>query len=390
MPLTRAIIFVSHHPSDLLLYKQLAILAKRLRPETSILLFKVNHRYYKGFDMTPYQSHFERIEEFPFITYEKNLWKGMRHINEFKKRLSEARSLLEQFDHIDVYVQHSAWLPVNMLLFFFAHLQNARHITRWNFGQEKQEGTEKDKVRTSLCFLYRLLFGNSYKVYAVRTLQEGKFVDFLYAQPVPGRKLTVVSPAKEARHLQNSLPFPLFKPDPGKKKDMVVIFGDEDILEFTEYVDNRKTAEKKLLAFFESVQKTYPDCNIYYKPHPADTKYMPGIGEGVYKSFEPGVNTQSILAAYHTRIKAVYTVFSTSAVWSSFFGIPSYVLYPLIYNQRGLTRFDDVFKRESIHSRFILPVIAPDQIGTIDEAREAIHYVNLDAIGEPYRSILTQ
>lgn len=385
----RAKIFVSHHPSDLLLYKNLIILTKKLMPEAPIILFKVNHRYYKTFDFSPYKSYFDIVEEFPFITYQKNLWQGMREMRQFKERLAQAKTLLEQFDHVDVLIQNSAWLPVNMLLFFFAKANAVKHIFRWDFGMEEHKKTKRGRWRTFYCRLYQTLFGNSYKVHAVSTLK-GKFVDFAFSQPVPGQKLTIVSPAGSIKHLaKEELSFPLLTHRTPEKKDMVVIFGDADILDWKEYVDNRKEAEKKLIAFFERLNVVYRNYSIYYKPHPADEKLMPGIKKGVYHAFTNGVNTQSILDTYHSRIKAVYTVFSTSAMWSSFFGIPSYVAYRVVYNRVGALRFDHVFTQKSMSSPLIALVRDKEEIGTRDNIKIPIHYVDTQHISEAYRRILT-
>jgi hypothetical protein len=185
------------------------------------------------------------------------------------------------------------------------------------------------------------------------------------------------------------LPFPIIKRDGAAKKDMVIIFGNADILTFKEYVDDYKGAKKKLVTFFEELDSIYRDYKIYYKPHPADTKLMPGIKKGRYHSFTNNVNTQVILDRYYPQIKATYTVFSTSAMWSSFFGIPSYVTYGLVYNHIGIQRFDYVFTQKSIASPLIALVSSKAQIGSIDNLKDSRKYVNLDHIDEPYHRILT-
>lgn len=387
----RAILFISHHPGDLLLYKNISILMRRLLPKASIILFKINHRYYHSFNMSPYVQSFDSIEEFPFITYQKNLLKGSREMRHFRKRLSEIKSLLHQYHHIDVYMQDSAWLPVNMMLFFLNDMPSIKHILRWNFGMEEHKQVREDSVRTWYCRFYHALFGGAFPVRAVSTL-EGKFVDFLYTERVPGEKLTIISPAREKKTLrENEIYFPLFKGKQSPAKDMVIIFGDADILDFNEYVDDYEKAEKKLAVFFEYLQKMYHDCVIYYKSHPGDgASLMPGIKKESYRAFKEGLNTQSILDMYHSRIKAVYTVFSTSAMWSSFFGIPSYVAYRLIYNKAGVKRFDHVFMQESMTSSLLTLISRKEDIGKNDQNLASLHYTDLEHIDEASKHILTR
>ena len=76
----QAKLFITHHPDDLLLYRNLIVINRSFRKDTPIFLFKVLHTYYSSFDFAPYEKYFDAIIEFPFIGYRKNIVAGLQEL----------------------------------------------------------------------------------------------------------------------------------------------------------------------------------------------------------------------------------------------------------------------------------------------------------------------
>lgn len=388
---TYAKLFVTSHPADLLLYKNMVMMIRSVRPCMPVLLLKVNHRYYQTFSLKVYRKYFDEVIELPFITYEKNLLRGMKELKIFKEKLKELGLYLNQFQLVDVVIAHSAWLPTNLLLSFLSTHPRINQILRWDFGNTSYAQTKRDIIKTLYCRMYGI-FAKSYKVDALST-RGGKFIDFVYAQHIPGKPLHFIHPlANPSPKKAYELPYPLIRTSQSPKEkegDIVVVFGDSDIVNFSEYFVDIQELKRKLTSCFQAIRAHHKHALIYYKPHPADNgKHMPGRENLGYYTFESGMNTQEILDSFHTRIKAVYTVHSTSVLFSSFFGIPSYTLYKFLYNDSGIKRFDKFFAKSSSTSSLIFNVSHLDEIGKIDALKKTPHYVDLAHIDKRYLRIL--
>lgn len=390
-------IFVSHYPFDLALYKTIAKMAKAQNPAVTIILFKVGHPYYASFDFSPYQRYFDSVVEFPFIAYQKNIIRGIRDIKKFKTILQNSLQNLKEFDHIDVYIEHSAWLPVNVIFFALVKISLVAHIYRWTLGRYEIPGTRVDRVRTWFCLLYHLIIP-AYPIKAMKR-NNGRFVTFLYTIKPPGTLVRFINPHNtsepSARKSEIIIPYPLLvNPHKNKpSKEMVVIFGDSGIFDLKEYIGDPQP-RKTLRSFFTALEKHYKGMGLYYKPHPGDiTKDFPSLMAGIsrerYQFLPARVNAQVLIEEYWPRIKAVYTFFSTSVAWSSFFGIPSYTLYRLIYNEQGIKRLDETFGQPDIASDLIFPISHSRDIGCIDGKKIPPRIINLKHIPPIYQSILS-
>jgi len=386
-------IFICNHPSQLFLFKNLSLIIKKYNPDIKVILLKVNHPYFSKFNFEPYKKYFDKIIEFKFIHYKKNFFLSYWEIFNFQKKLKKINNnLLLGFDKIDLFLSDSTWLPVNILLYNLSRQKNIKNITRFNEGQLESSQTKKDNIKALLCNLYTLPF-KCYKVKVLTTLG-GKFLNFIYVDQMPGIIVRIVNPNAQMLNnidweKENILPLTIVSKNSAiSKRDMVIVFGDAGLLQdCSEYMPNEETYIKKLTNFFKSIEDKYSDSKLWYKPHPADgQKIMSGINASKYNLFDNSINAEVIFEKYHKRIKAVYTLSSTSVVMGSFFGIPSYTFYRYLCNRAGIDKFDNLFDQENIKSKFLFHISDSSEIGKIDKLKYTIKNIkNLDKV---YRKVL--
>ncbi|MDD2731838.1 MAG: hypothetical protein PHI53_01430 [Candidatus Pacebacteria bacterium] len=379
-------IFISHHPSNLLLYRNMSYMAKRLDKDTKAVLFKINHVYYKDFDLGPYLKHFDEILEFDFITYSKNIISSWYKIFKFLSRFRKAmKSFENSFDEIDLFLDNSAWLPLNIILYNLSRFKKVKNINRFSYIEPEDAETKVSRMKTFLCSLYSLPF-NCYKVKVI-TSTKGTFSNFVYSENPIGRIIKIANPKGEFLKKISSnkeeyfLPYPIFSKNirlrKKAKKDMVVVFGLGDIFScYPEYMSEQKVFLEKMEKFFKALEKRYKRYKLYYKPHPQDERgvFIAGIDIKKYRLFDNSASAQYLIDKYSDRIKAVYTFLSTSAVFSSFYSIPSYTFYRYIYNSDGVKRFDNMYDHENIKSDFLFHIFSIEEIGKIDNLKSANNF----------------
>lgn len=389
-------LFICSHPDSLVLYKNLIQIIRRYDKDIKIVLLKVNHPYFLKFDFEPYRKYFDEIIEFDFIHYEKNFLAGIQKALAFQKKLKRVKfALLANFETIDLFLYNSTWLPLNTLLYNLSKQKNIKNIIKLILRESEGSGTKINKIKTLMCALYSLPL-KCYKVKVMETLG-GKFAGFVYTDKTPGIFVKLVSPMKKVVSIfdqgeEKFLPYPVISNSTGAKvkKDIVIIFGDADIFQdYSEYLPSFQIFVEKLTAFFAAIENKYPNCKLYYKPHPVDKgQIMPGINVPRYDLLDNTTNAERLFDTYHKRIKAVYSFSSTSAIIGSFFGIPSYTFYRYLCNPSGLKKFDISFNQENLESKFLFHISNLKEIGKIDDLEDSKTYIDLENINDIYRKIL--
>lgn len=386
----QAKIFVCHHPSGLLLFNNFSRIIKNLSQDVEVILFKVNHPYFSDFDFESYKNRFDKVIEFDFVHYSENFIKSYQQILNFIKKLKETeKNILANYTGMELFMEDSAWLPVNLMLYSLSKNKKISSIFRFVGIDTIKENIKTDSMRTFLYNLYTIFL----PCYPIKftVSADRKFADFQYKEVVPGKKIKVASPVDFMQTQdKNTVPFPIISEENfSGKKDMVLIIGDANIFEeFPEYFSSYRDFLRKTEFFLKALEEKYKDCKIFYKPHPADkNKLMPCIDTKKHIIFDNKKTAQMIFNDYCNRIKAVYTIFSTSAISSSYFGIPSYVCYKYFFNELGKGRLDSVFCAKNIGSRFLLSISELDEIGKIDNLKRP-EFFSIDEAANNYKKFL--
>lgn len=385
-------LFICHHPDQIVLYKNLSRIIKSRAPETKIILWKVDHVYFKHFDFSKFDEYFDEKIEFKFIQYRKNFFRGWLEIFQYRRSIIKEVNRLSNNDQlIDVFLTASAWLPINIALFELNKNTLTRHITQFTFMSLEDSQSKTDRWRTLFCRLYGLFF-HGFRVKAIST-QRGIFENFVYQEPTPGKKVLITSPLLPASRAELTLPYPMIKdqPGPASSSKQIIIFGNAGAYHlFRNQIDDLAVARQKTTLFFQALRRHYPRSQIVYKPHPNDgTEIMPGVN-GVADVFRANdQNAEMMLDQSWTNITAVYTFTSSAIVLSSFLGLPSYTFYRYILNPDGCRRFDTFFDQTNINRQLILHIADPAQIGAIDhKICSDLRFAALEPMPDVYSQIL--
>ena len=391
----KAKILICHHPGGLFLYKNFAKIIKKYDKNSEIILFKVNHPYFLNFDFMIYEQYFDKIIEFDFLDYKINFPLAFWRIFNFQKKIKKIiRNYLVNFKEIDLFLDNSAWLPINILLYNLSKERNIKNINKITLSDLGSAQTKTDRLKTSFCALYSLFF-NYYKIKVISTLN-GQFVNFVYTENTPGIILKIINPTVDLPNcLDNSekqkiLPYPIFSTNFSyNKKDMVIIFGDNTLYSsYAEYYPDYGTYVEKTKTIFRNIEKKYYDCKLYYKPHPADNgKIMPGIEQGKYSLFDNTISSEMLFDKYHGKIRAIYSHSSTSVIIGSFFGVPSYTFYRYLCNEPGIEYFDNFLNQSYLKSKFIFHLSNLNEIGKIDNFKRPKH-LDINNINSEYLKLL--
>jgi len=386
----KAKIFVCHHPAGLLLFENLSKIIRQCDPDAKIIFIKVNHPYFSNFNFESYKKYFDQIIEFDFVHYNENFIKEYFRIIKFIKKLKNAeKHVFNNFEKVDLFLQDSAWLPVNIILYNLSKSKKINNIFRIVELDIVTKNTKPSIFKSFLYNLYTIFF----PCYPIKFIMspEGKFANFQYKKRAPGKEIRVVSPINFDKTGEgNVLPFPIIqKGSSDEKKDMVLIMGDANIFkEFPEYFSSYEEFQQKTKNFLAAIEEKYKGYKICYKSHPADkAEFMLGIDPKKHIIFDNGTNAQTIFNDYYEKIKAVYTVFSTSAISSSYFGIPSYVFYQYFMNDAGKKRMDSIFLAENIASPFLFNAESIMDVGRIDDAKKS-GLLNFEETKNLYKRIL--
>jgi hypothetical protein len=331
----KKIYFVSNHPSDLSFYYNLAKLLLNCNKEIRLILVEIDHPYRNKQNTSFYKTDiYYKIYNLPNVDYEKNVFNGikkMRIFNRISKAFfeNEVDSIYSEYIAI---LPDSAWFPVNKLIKMM--FQKGFKIFRFQ-NATIGNNIEFDFLRTLLTKIYTIL-GSSYSVKSIR-YGKLKGADFAYTNvKVPGKIIRIVPPSLFNKDSDEVMPFPLHKKMSIEgeviEKNIVIFFGDYLFYEwYKDVLPNKIQYLSITRTLFEQIRILYPDCLLYYKPHPLDNgQVMEGVLESGFEViYDQSLNAEMILDKYFNQVQAVYSIFSTSSLTACMRGINAYVLYQL-------------------------------------------------------------
>src|SRR3989339_658952 len=205
----RAKIFICHHPAGLLFFENLSRISKQINSEKKIILFKVNHAYFSKLDFKEHEKYFDQIIEFDFVHYNENFMKEYFKIIRFIKKLDRVKKeIFSCFSGADLFLEDSAWLPMNIMLYNLSKSKEIKSIFRFNGIDVIKKDIKTDRFKSFLCNLYAAFLPSYLIKFTVSP--EGKFSNFRYRNAVPGKEIKIQSPANfKNSQVPGVLPFPV-------------------------------------------------------------------------------------------------------------------------------------------------------------------------------------
>ena len=365
----KAIFFILYHPASI---GQHAFISKKFKDEYQTILITLSHPYTNPEVLKKYSNSFDIIISLPLIKYEINLARGYyklwKFINKFNKL---TKPLLEDIDSFNLIYAFSAYLPMNAVLSRLnRHKKCKRAIT---LTDEYTAKMTVDILRTINVLFYTLFF----RLYPVFY---DKKSNFFYFKPFEDKILLISGPyLKNSYNVHKSKEgsIPIYKVSEPvlisefQDRNVVVIYGDTNVYSAEAYPCDLPNIEynTKLAEIFTYLAHYYADCKLIYKPHPSDNYgVMPGLDGIEFELYKGNLTSQVHLESLLENVKACYSVASTSLLYSSAKGIPSYTFYKLLEFKGGLLK--NFFEsKDAINNPFICNISKIEDIGIIDSVK---------------------
>jgi len=319
----KAIVYILYHPAALASYDLI-----RSKQENSVIhiLVVCNHVYCDKESIDAYSSRFTHTICLQDIDYDSNMVTGMRRYYAFikKARLELARAL-KDCGSFSVISDLSAYLPVNALL---SELKKDRRFNTLISISEKYVFEFKpDLIRSIKAILYTF-FLRLTPVYCHQAF------GYMYFKRMDDKIIRVISPfsaqTPETFKGGNQFSYCIVRPAVERisgGKDTVIFYSDMQVREYGCELTT-EIYKEKLTCFFKQLAAHYSGHTIVCKPHPLDgRKVMPGLEIISFELYEGSRISQMHLDALLGKVKACYSVASTSLLYSASLGIPSYTLF---------------------------------------------------------------
>jgi hypothetical protein len=184
--------------------------------------------------------------------------------------------------------------------------------------------------------LVRTLFSLSYSLFiGIHPVWYHKKLSFMYLKEPRDRIARVISQFEinllEEDNKKSNAPVHYFlRPiinSREAKRDLLLIFSDRQ-LEAWRYSISVDDFEQRLKDFIAVLIQHYKDCRFICKPHPLDRgEVIAGLKSPLIEVYKGGLTSQMYIDSLIPRIKACYSVSSTSLLYSASLGIPSYTFY---------------------------------------------------------------
>lgn len=362
--MSKALIYILFHPAVLVKYD---VIRREGEKDIVHIMVVCEHPYSNRKNIDMYSKGFNHIVYLPCISYEANIFRGaMAYFRFLKKIQTELTPILENVKSYSVVSDFSAFLPVNALLSKLK--KNDKFNKLITLCEDYVFEIKPDILRTAMTMLYTLLLGLQPAYYH-------KVYFYTYFEKFHDKIIQVISPfEKRIAVVKDSNPlsvYSIIRPVPERctaTKDTIIFYSDTGVRKFGCGLSNEEYSER-LEMFFKRLSAHYHGHNIICKPHPLDIgKPMIEMGNIKYVLCEDRLISQVHLDMNFQKVKACYSVASTSLLYSASLGIPSYTLYKYLgFNERYPTEF---FKTNNdVTTPFLYEINSLDEIGIIDSIK---------------------
>ncbi len=358
----QALIFISYHPGPL---PQLDRIREACPGKWLSVLVICEHPYLNAEIIETYSKRFGHTIVLPLVKYEANIFRGLWNAFHFLRRLkNEMRLILKGVDRFYLISNFSAYLPVNIILSWLQKNPKCEKLISIS---------EEDTFKRNYSFVKSIfLFG--YTV-PLRLFPVGydPVLKFMYLKDHRDVILRICSPYGTGSEIPKGnkkiyrFVEKIQSPSGRARKNLIIIYGDTTArTAFVSDLDEREY-ENRLTCFYSALSEAYRGCKFIYKPHPSDNfKLMPGVKKSEVEIYRGGVTSQMHLDLLSPRIRACYSVSSTSLIYAAERGIPSYTLYRYLEFKGEYPK--GFFENDKIRNLpFLYNMQDPKEIGAIDD-----------------------
>ncbi|MBT3981947.1 MAG: hypothetical protein HOE90_11370 [Bacteriovoracaceae bacterium] len=349
------IVTILYHPGSITEY--LTIINDIKKDEKSILVL-CEHDYTTDEIKNHLLSLFDDIVVLSNINYDYRIPLGIIRIRQHQAKL---KKLFDTYPvkKIKIITDISAYLPVNTALSYFMKNFEVQEIfsVKANLKHEYKPDFKKTffaSIYSKLCGLLKAQYFE--KLGYIYTNE----IDCKVVKILPFFSLPIAKSDKKIFFKKKNL----YQLGDMEKKDTILIFSDKDLSPYDPPED--KIYHKKLGEFYREIQKKYPNASILCKPHPADgMEGMEGMQCLKYDFYQKEITSQLAIDELHSRLIACYSPASTSLIYSSSVGIPSYTFYKFLNLKASILAeyFENDLQKEN---PCLINIERLEQIGSID------------------------
>lgn len=359
----KAIIYISYHPSSLTKYTQMQ---KVYNSRYYSVLIICKHPYMNQDIIECYKNIFNELIFLPDIQYEINIFRLISKVAKFLETFNlQIKPILKNIKSFSVVSNASSYLPVNAILSRLRRHKKCRYSI--SIACDLFYKVEIDILKT-VYVLFASFILRIYPIYYNRKLS------FMYIKYPIDRILRLDSPFSQKNAFLpsqiKSIPvynvLELFAKRSASKKDMIIFYGDMTVFDAYGSDLSGKEYKERLALFFSFLSKYYSGCELNYKPHPLDEqKTMTGLDNIHFKLYKGGLTSQLHLDMNIDRVKACYSIASTSLKYSASQGIPSYACYKYFQFNNEYPKY--FFENEDASGNpFLYNIEKIEQIGRVD------------------------
>ncbi|MBW2660702.1 MAG: hypothetical protein JRD93_01655 [Deltaproteobacteria bacterium] len=285
-----------------------------------------------------------------------------RFLRSFRNKI---KPIINTIDAFIIFTNFSAYLPVNAILSRLMRNKKCRQTI--GIGTAPEFKIEIDILRSLYLSLFTFIFRLTPVYYHMR-------LSYLYVRKPRRKILEFNNPfMKMSRFKRCDAEFNpvynVFEPIIKRstfKKNIIIIYGDTTVYEAYGCSLPYEIYVARLRLFFDLLSHHYKECKLIYKPHPSDqSKVMPGLKNIKFELYNGRLISEIHLEQNIQRVRACYSVASTSLLYSASRGIPSYMVYRYLeFNSEYPRAF---FENENVcENPFLYNIKSVDEIGAID------------------------
>lgn len=359
--MSKALIYILYHPGALVNYN---LIRNKEKNDLIHILLICDHPYTDKESIDVYLKGFTNIIHLPDIDYDNNIYRGLKKCAAFlKKARAELAVILKNVKSFNVISEFSAQLPVNTLL---SELKNDPRFNKSISVSKEYVFELKPDILKSVKTVFYTLLLRLYPVYYHKTLA------CMYFKKIHDKNIQVVSlfgkDVPEAKKYDTRSLYSIIRPPletSAEEKNTVIFYSDMSVQEYGCEL-SPEAYKDKLGKFFKRLSAHYEGYNIVCKTHPLDgEKVMWGMEAIKYELYKGKLISQMHLDINARKVKACYSVASTSLWYPASLGIPSYTIYKYLGFKGKYP--EEFFKADNIATTpFSYNISLLDEIGAID------------------------
>jgi predicted metallopeptidase len=337
----KSVYYLANHPTDVVLYSDFCRFLHRHLPEVSQTLIVATHPYFRRFDCSSFFEMFDKVINLPAAGYHVRPKAFFSNIG-YKRRVARL-----DFNDDSLVVTHALThteLTINLLLRRIQQTTNGARVLTLDvspFYRTMPRPTRTNDWRARAGYAQAVALLGAYPMFG--QFRTGQLVHQVYEhEETIIDQHVVLSDHFESCPDYVTVKHPINPAIPAENADVderrigsassyVFFFGNQRIFDFYPEV-SRDSLVNLTNTFLAKLTKLYANTGVrlLYKMHPFEMDQAILFDLSGFHRFDKPLSSEMIYSLYRERIRAVYSLGSTSATTASLYGIPSFTFFEML------------------------------------------------------------